>query len=266
LLTTAALLLFGFAGTTEAQLVLYDDFTGPRIDPARWFAPGEITDGRFAPNEETSRAIASGSLRQSLTTYGGTEGDVDVFGIGRQRLRFFDGTGLTTIQATVNVNSVTVETCAANPNSTRASAQIAGTFFNDGTPDPKNREGNILAAFGKFRDSRLGRRFEAFVFRCDPADCDNVVASHVFASTWTNGSVHTLRLEWDAAADLFRFTIDPGGPGEEIAELPYAFSDTTPLIGPDFKELRVENAVAECTAGQKRSSISALFDDVMVSP
>src|SRR5688572_18477080 len=47
----AGLLLYGFTGTSHAQLVLvpYDDFPGPRIDPTKWFAR-EIGNGADAPN------------------------------------------------------------------------------------------------------------------------------------------------------------------------------------------------------------------------
>ncbi len=37
-----------FAGVSQAQLVLYDDFSNPRIDPAKWRGTKALAEGKAA--------------------------------------------------------------------------------------------------------------------------------------------------------------------------------------------------------------------------
>ena len=264
----AALLLYGLAGTGQAQ-VSYDTFPGPRIDPAKWFSPGETVGDADSPSLETQIAIVSGRLQMSLTTYGATDNDTLASGVGRQSIRISDPSGITLIQADVLVNAFTVQACAANPTPSVSSVELVGTFFNDGSVGP-GRTGDIAAVFRLSRASNSAvNRIEAFMYRCEngcfiPA---NVEDSRVFAATWTLNVARTLRMEWDATANEFRFTVDPGAASQEIQTIPYAFSDSDPLKGFDFKALRIENVVADCTtAPRKRGTITGRYDNVMLNP
>ena len=59
------------ADVSQAQLVLYDNFTATQIDPTKWRGNESFFAGDN-PNAEAQRHIANGKLRVVLTTHGGT--------------------------------------------------------------------------------------------------------------------------------------------------------------------------------------------------
>jgi hypothetical protein len=168
----------------------------------------------------------------------------------------------------VTIKSPFVQGCPSNTTPTRARAQIIGSFFNDGTsPGPGDRTGDIAAGIHKVKDSLSGNVIEGFLLRCTNADCTSVttIVSRSFAASWAVGVPDTLHLQWDAPSNQYVYSVNPGTPNEETVVIPYAFSDGTPAAAP-FRSLRAHNTVASCMAGQKKASISALFDDVFVNP
>jgi hypothetical protein len=269
LLLIVPLALFGFAGASQAQLVLYDDFNVKPINPAKW-AGNEGNLGLNAPNTEAARKIAGGKLYITLTTQGLGSSNSGTAGISGMRLGTTVPGSQTALQADVTVKSVKVVGCAANTTPTRARAQIVGGFFNDGTsPGSPDRTGDILAGVQSVRDSLLGDRIEVFINRCTNAACTTftTAASDVFAASWTQGVPNTLGVRWDAANNQFVFNLNPGGPSPETKTLTYAFADSDPPIV-SFKHLAVAHSPASCMfpASPGSATMKALFDNMMVNP
>jgi hypothetical protein len=265
LLLIVPLVLLGLAGVSQAQLVLYDDFNVKPINPEKWFGRDEFSGAR---NTETVRKTAAKQLQLLLATFGGNSSDTGT-GTGRQFLLFANPAPITTIQAGVTVKTSLAEGCPANPTSTRARATILGFFFNDGTsPAPGDATGNVFAGIQKVKDSAIGNTIEAFFGRCTSDNCffGATLASHTFTTTWADGVADTLRVQWDEVGNQFVLAVNPGIPSEELATLPYAFPDSKPLQRFDQKDLRVNNSIANCTAGRKKASMKVLFDNVMVNP
>lgn len=270
------LVLLVVAGPVEAQFVLYDDFNGPGLDPSKWWASDQ-QPGPLAPSLETARLHGGDSLWIELGSYGDIASNTGIFGPGRQRMRVQGAAAITGIQAEVTVFKNVAEDCAANSTSTRARAVLLGFFFNDGTsPAPGDPTGDIGAAIQKVRDSKLGHRIEAYIFRCPESGCilGTTLSFFTFATSWTEGQVHTLRVQWDPSNNRFLFAVGSctgpqGGPCtttvEETAALTYTLPDAIPAILSNVKGLRADNTVANCMAGRKRAFMQARFDNVMIN-
>ncbi len=79
--------------------------------------------------------------------------------------------------------------------------------------------------------------------------------------TVAKGQWVRLLVQWDQ--DLHQFTFQRGTATPVIT--PYAVSDTAPP-GIEFKALRVDNFVANCTSASRRVGFAdALFDNVFVN-
>ena len=262
------LLLLGFAGAGQAQLVLYDDFNKKPIDPAKW-SGSEGSFGPLAPNTETARKLAGKQLEIDLTHWGRTDSNTGNAGNQSNRLGVTNPGPITTIQADVTVKKASVVGCAANTTSSRARAQILGGFFNDGTSGgPGDRTGDILAGMQSHRDSLAGDQITAFITRCANAGCtvSNTVTFVNFAAIWVTGVPSTMNTQWDKPNKQFIYTLNPGGSQEQHI-LTYALSDSAaPVV--NFKQLAANNTAASCTAPAPRANaiMKALFENMMVNP
>jgi len=261
-------LLLGFFGVSQAQLVLYDDFNVKPINPAKW-SGSEGSAGSAAPNTETTRKLAGKQLYIALTNWGRTDSNTGNAGNQGNRLAFTNPVPVTTIQADVTVKSAKVVGCAVNTTSTRARAQVLGSFFNDGTsPGAGDRTGDILVGIQSHRDTLTGDEIVAFINRCTNAGCTTFTTSSsvVFTASWVQGAANTLRVQWDKPNKQFIYTLNPGGSQEQHI-LTYAFSDTDgPVV--DFKQVGANNSAASCLgpAPRTRATMKALFDNVMLNP
>ena len=268
LLLVVPLVLLGFAGLSQAQLVLYDDFNVKPINPAKWFGT-EGSTGLLSPNTEGRRELAFGELRMDLVMYGRTDSDIGVAGNATNALNHTNPSAVTTIQADVLMSNVELVACAPNTSPTRAQAGINGFFFNDGTsPGAGNRTGDISAGIQKVQDTKLGDQTELFIARCTNSDCSAIttLASTVFTAAWVMRVVDTVRLQWDQPNQQFVYTLNPAGPSPETKTLSYTVTDTNPAVV-SIKALSVSNSAANCLSGPRTSSyIKAYFDNVMVNP
>jgi hypothetical protein len=267
LLLVVLLALLGFAGVSQAQLVLYDDFNKKPINPAKWTG-SEGSAGPLAPNTETARRIAAKQLEIDLTTWGRTDSNTGNAGNQSSRLAVTNPGPVTTIQADVTVKSATAVGCAANMTSTRARAQVLGGFFNDGSSTgPGDRTGDILAGTQSHRDTISGDQIVAFITRCTNASCSIFTnpASVTFTASWVVGVANTMRTQWDKINKQFIYTLNPGASQEQHI-LGYGFSDSNgPVL--DFKQLAANNSAASCTtAPRTMATMKALFDNVMLNP
>ena len=81
-----------------------------------------------------------------------------------------------------------------------------------------------------------------------------------FHQAWALNEPHSLILVWDNAGNQIVGIVDVGTAGQVVKSVPYVLSDTGTL-GLDFKDLRVFNEVANCTAGAKQAGMDARFDN-----
>jgi hypothetical protein len=266
-----AALVLGHPAASDAQLVLYDDFSSSLIDPTKWL--GTVAVGGAAnPTTESARVIKSGRLELRLNQYGLSTSDTGT-STGQYRISVPNPTPITTWQAAVTVLSADVEACPTNLSTTvRARAQVSGGFFNDGTSSGANdRTGDVIAGVQKIADTVLGNVIQAFIVRCTDASCSTTgplsgLSSQVFATAWAPNKGHTLTLTWDATGNQFVYAVKPvfGGSTETIT-LPYAESDAKSPIVP-FRQLVVNNSAANCNGSQKHAFMDVHFDSVMVNP
>jgi hypothetical protein len=170
------------------------------------------------------------------------------------------------MQAKVKVIQADVTACAGNPSTTiRARAQIVGGFFNDGSSTgPSDRTGDIIAGVQKIRDTIQGDVIQVFIVRCPDASCSftTSVAGQNFLTPWSEGQVHAMSVLWDKPNKQFIYAIVEGKNTEQLT-LPYSQNDS-PLPVNNFKQLSINNSAANCAGSQKRSSMTAVFDTVMM--
>ncbi len=269
--TLALVVAFGtisaFAEVSQAQLVPYDDFSNPRIDPAKWQGHESPRDDN--PNAEAFRRIQNGQLQITLLSYGGTDTDAGRR-TGRFGLAVRNPDLVTAMQADVTVVRAAAQDCVASASSSRARGQLVGRFFNDGSSSgPGDHTGDVPVGIHKARDSKVGDRIEAFINRCLTPDCQSTeeLAGLALNSTWVLGQADTLRLEWDEVGEQFIYTVNPGSPAEESVALSY--EGLVANAGPpgfDLKRFRISNTGANCTSGRKLVFMQALFDNVQLKP
>jgi hypothetical protein len=243
---------------------IVDAFNGPPIDPTAWHG-GEGSGDSTTASTSTSRGIRSGRLAMSLTSFGSTHSDEGTATGGNTHLRLNNPEGVTFMSANVAVTQAVAEACPANPSETRPRARLFGAYFNDGSSaDPSDATGDVRATIQMILGSTTGPRFVLQAFRCDDAQCSISVVLDAFVPfvrRWAFGQTHRLSILWDQANHRFVGTVDPG-PNQEVQTIEYGAlvgSDTAPPAF-DFKELRVQNSPANCTADSTRSEITATFD------
>ena len=252
---------------SHAQLVLYDDFAGPLINPDKWFGT-EATGGAGNATSETERFVKSGQLILGLGQYGLSNSDSGR-SVGRVRLQFPNSGPLTTIQADLTVAGVEIGTCPTNTDSAATGAAfIIGQYFNDGTSSGAGDvTGDVQATVQKLADSALGNVIRGVVLRCSNSSCSTAetLASQIFTTSWTPGERHTLTLTWDAPNHQFIVSAKASHGTMETYPLPYTVSDSAPPIA-FVRELILSNFTPNCNGSQKRVFMSTLWDTVMVNP
>jgi hypothetical protein len=258
--------------TSHAQLMLYDDFSSPLINPAKWFAGGG-TGGSGNPTTDTrlfttDLTPAGRQLEIAVRQYGSTSNSGTTG--GQARLNVTNPAAITTMQARVTVNSALAESCSTNnPGSllVRARAEVIGSFFNDGTsPSAGDRTGDFQAAIDKIADTNLGNVIQAFVLRCTNATCSTFTTINFanLVTPWSPNEPHTLTLAWDKTNKRFIMSATTQLGQTETVFLSYTQSDSDPPVN-EFKELLVLNSAANCTGSHKQAYMDALFDTVMVN-
>ena len=259
-------LVLGIPAVSGAQLVVYDDFSAPLINPDKW-AGSEATGGTGNPTTEVERIVQLGRLEMRIGQYGLDTTSVGTSN-GKVRLGITNPGPITTIQSTVTVVSVGTEVCEANTTPSESAAYISGDFFNDGSSTGAgDATGDVVATLYKLASSTLGNVIRALISRCNNPACSafNTVGTQMFTSTWTPGDSHTLTVTWDAANNHFIFSAKPARGSAESHSLPYSQSDSTPPVL-SAKQLLVASTVQNCVGNQKGGAMVAQFDTVMVNP
>jgi hypothetical protein len=248
------------------ELVLYDRFERPRIEPDKWF--GSETR-RPSAILEASRFVKGGKLYLIAVGYGDMGSNAGrqtgSFGLGVKTPR-----SITALQAELTVTNVMAQTCAANAESTQARAQLVGFFFNDGSDSQRQKgdlSGDVVAVLEKMADSRDGNLIRATVLRCVSWTCSQgqTIKALLFKRKWTLSQPDVLRIEWEPSNSQFVFTVNPGAEGEEIRRIAYD-SALRPLQPPQWQlqRIRVRHHGANCQAGRRGALMNVAVDDVYV--
>ena len=268
--SVAAALVMGLADAGHAQFVLYDDFASGAIDPEKWF--GFSTEGPVGgPSAETTRIVDGGALRLSLTSHGRTDSDAGTTfsrqAVGMKQLGVPWQSGYVIgVQGDITILGAKAQGCASNPESnpgTRARATTSGNYFNDGSSTgPTDGTGDIGAFLQVQKDNDGGNRIVTGIFRCTSATCSTSTTElfSVFATTWTLNTPVPFKIVWQK--DQARFRVVANG---EVKDLLYPAGIS--VAGPpvlNFKNLRAENTVENCTTGAKKARMDALFDNIAV--
>jgi len=274
-------LLAGMPGRGYAVKDVYDKFPGPFIDPEKW--SGASVEGNFSqPAEEVIRGVENGQLRLAIVSYGNSTSDSGV-AVARQQLNIKQlgdqttGSGfITSMMVTVTVLDAEAQDCPANPETAlpaQGRAMIVGLLFHDGPGGgPTDRTGDVGFAF-QLRNEATGptpNPIIANLFQCTTADCLSTVligTAFTFPSQWSLNTPVVLRALWQKANHVVRFDVNPGAAGGQSHEIDYSGvvpTDTDLPKGGDFKLIRVQNSVENCSGARKRGVMDALFDKVVL--
>lgn len=262
--TSAFLLLasLGLLGTAEAatKLPLYDDFSAPGIDRAKWF------------DTEADRYVTDkGRLALVRYVLGGTTSDAGA-NVENFVLNVAAPTQARSLKATITVTAVKQdESCAANAVVGASYARLIATYFNirPGGPLPGDRTGDVGAQVRLSRSSNSADpagvlRVQGVPFVCTNADCSTstVYASQADLGQVQAGTAVIATLNWDRKNNKFQFIRDKLTP----VDVPYSDDDSAaPVLLQNTIGLR--NIVANCQTGPRvKGGIEALFDDVGIAP
>jgi len=170
---------------------LYDNFSGSRLDPARWASldvVSEIQNGAWV-----SKAAAAGQAGEVTRA--------------KNRLYFLNQNAVTAAKADLTVTAVQT--------SANASAQVrvfGGAFYNDGASTGTSDYTGDVAAYFRIISTDGGPlqvNFQVERYEETNGDIATVIADETLG-TVNVGETHTLQMSWDGSA--FTYQLDGGAP------------------------------------------------------
>ncbi len=214
-------------------LALYDDFSGTRLDPAKWRG-SELGEW----GSDAVRSIQTNSL--------------DLLYIG---------------DCDTTANNVSCESILqVNFTNPAAAARLYGAFFNTGAPIPSSHVNDVVARIQVGRSSTSTDpasilRVNARVYHCLDQDCLNATDLYLQdMGPMTIGQRTTLGMQWDQTDHAFVFARD-----NQPFIFFYGLSDVTPPGRPD-KRLDAAMDVPSCTTTPRPEGlIEAVIDNVFVN-
>jgi hypothetical protein len=250
------------SGLALEPFVLYDDFKGQRIDPAKWVG------GEFYPGAGTKaiREVRGNRLHMKYRAYGQIGSD-DKLHPSSLFLATTTPAAITAMATTIRVRKCKATGCPSNPEATRQRVGIHGAFFNTGTRTCGSSVNDVRALVALRHlstDPPDELTAVALVFHCTDLDC---LTFSVIGSPQTLGIVKRrekarLQLQWDAANDQFLFQLN----ADPIVVSSYAPLPNAALPGRPFKLLEAVHVVANCTAQPRPVGVwNVFFDEVWVN-
>lgn len=262
----------------QAQLVVYDDFSGPFVDIARWYHRHSGTSDNVWPFEGGFR-IQKGKLNYFSRAYGtklATQETQDY----RRRLFLKDVSGVTAIETSIQMakNGNVITGCSENTKPSETRVNFGGSFFNNGSGlEPNNGDytGDVYAtiALYKFSDSTdipagyMGVR--ARVRLCTNEDCS--MSSQLYETFFKDdrdkplllkvGKKEKFRITYDRAANAFTFQV-----GKNVA----TYTSTVENVQPSGAlnggmRLAVDHSLANCpTSNRAIGWADAFFDYISI--
>jgi hypothetical protein len=253
----AGALLALTAPLVHAQVVIYDEFTGSRIDESRWVGREVVTrEGGRGSLLEIQREVTSAQALVLQTRVASEKGDETGRYAVDNALMFQHAQALSEIVFDAAVRRIDVEGCAAGA---EAEAGVRGVFalFNDGLGDVVavvrvSRSSASTAPAGELQVDA------SVVHRTDQGES---LLGYVSLGSTTLGRQVRLRTRWDPARNRVRFQRD----AESLVAIDY----TNPVIaapGRPRKYLAATAAVSDCSASPTSAAVVAAIDNVRVNP
>jgi hypothetical protein len=228
------------------------------------FATAPI-NGNLWTNAERSSQVKGGQLLMSERLYSRKTDDTgEYFEVFRTTVS--NPTAVTEMKATVTVDALEVNACAANATTGSSRARVSGSYFNAGTPVAGSGVDDILGVarvirFSNSTDPAGTYQVQGQIIHCLDEECNaSTVVQTVSLGTVTTGTPVTLEVQWDHANHQFIFTRDSNAP----VDAPYTLADTQPP-GEPYKDLDLRVDVANCTAAPVTGYVNASFDNVFVN-
>lgn len=247
--------------TPTIPLVLYDDFNGVRIDPAKWDDSTNSVGMREVVRELSPLYQGQGNnrrLRMFQQAYSWTGNDIGS-SYGGLGLRFTNPAAITEISVTLTVSKVAISNCTTNPTESSAAwAGISGHFFNyGGVQDPSQ---DIEAGISLYRDSWYATG--PLRVQASYASGDGIFQYQVLGSVYP-GTTVKLRLKWDQPNHQFIFQMNNDLP------VPLGYGSLPDTFAPYYllKTLSVTQGTPHCTSSPTGSAtMDTFFDNVFVNP
>jgi hypothetical protein len=226
-----------------AQGVLFDDFSLPFIRGDRWRT--DQPEAGSGTGLETLRLVSNGALLLTHRVGGGQTGDVGAH-ISAARLFFNAATG-GALKFDVTVLSMTATGCSVpDSNFTDVEARMWTQLFQNGPLEAQASVGVVRISSG------TEMRAVGGVSGIGSVDLGPVTA----------GTRITLRLSWDPANNRVDFQRN----NEPVQSVTYTVDDSMPIASP-FVLMEAVGFVANCTVAPRPSGVvSALFDNVFITP
>src|SRR5215469_13732922 len=248
-------LLFEALRCADEDLSVCENFKYKFINHSRWeYAFCFSSNG---PELECVREIRDEQLHIAHRSFGLTNSNTGQLN-GGAGIGFANSQTIKAVQTDLVVRSMVEVPCAvANP-TYGASANIWGTFFNDGSGDPNNDVGASLGVTRFVSDppgqlTVRGQTFHAGIY-----------SSFFTIGTVAIGTPITITLRWDQPNHQFLISLTNKTTHVTTnGAMPYTFSDTTPVAG-SAMTLGTGGNAANCTANLTSSYVDALFSNVYV--
>jgi hypothetical protein len=257
-----------FVCSAQAQLTVYDDFSGPFVDTELWAYSHTYGDNVWT--YEGGFRILKGKLSFFSHAYGG-----DQLNTGTQNTRrqlYLRGVGginsiETSIQIAKNGNETTG--CTANPEPSETRIFMGGAFFNDGdSTGPTDYTGDIMAfaGFFKYSDSTtippgyMGVRSR--VMKCTNPTCSttDIIYETLYNDLLVKfGKKTTFRITLDKGTNTFTFQVGK----KDSATYTYTVPDSAAPVMTNTR-LEVAHYLANCTSSKAVGWADVLFDYVSI--
>ena len=242
---------------TCKPLVLYDDFNGQRIDPAKW-DDWTASERMFEVVRELSPQYQGQGNNRRLhmlhRTYSETFDDYDA-NYGWIGLPTTNPSSIVDISFEVTVNSATASGCQSNPLGSGAWAGFVGRYFNYGGQQDSSQDAEAQIALHRSSDD-TGTPLSVYA-SVNAADVNTMQ----FLGLVSLGKTAKLRLKWDQPNHHFTFQLNTN-PAVMIG---YGVPDTSPPAIP-LKAFWVAGGTPHCTTTPIASeAMDAYFDNVYVN-
>jgi len=259
--------VFSLTSSSRGQSVLYDDFSGNQIDPAKWIGAGgdqylRETERTLVPEREHPQGhrlkLAQRAYSDVLTDTNGTGG---IFG-----LAFTRPDSVNDITFRVEVENTSTIACASNPTQeTLAGAEFRGRFFNTEIFPGPSSFGDVEAVISLTRHANLGPELhvEALFEHCDDFFC-GARTNLGFAELGVTsvGRPTTLHIKWDHPNHQFVFQMN----SKASVTLPYTVPDFSPP-SVTVKSIDLARVIPNCTSFPRPlASMEAYFDNIVARP
>jgi hypothetical protein len=238
-------------GVASAQnLVSFDKFPGPFIDPQKWKGFEEADED--GTNAEAVRQIVNGQLSLQLRSYGDGTSD-DGTSDGASGLTIRDPRGISQIAFDAKAPTVILNGCPANSDSTFGGIAGAATFFYD-----DDDCGDVTAFIYLGRSTSIPTPANRLEVRGEVAGNWCGTIAEVDLGTIAQGATARLSMEWDPNMDEIRFRLNQRP--VEVVLVPGA--EDSP--DDDFKGIAAFGEVENCTAHETSAYTKGTIDNVSI--